>query len=79
MPPDAWWAESAHAETQQCESAVSAVPHNFKLQLRAGGTVIPQSGKPVSVVPAVPLANSRLKLRRDLLQIEGMMEFSWIK
>src|SRR6202167_3846285 len=67
--------ESPQAEAQQRQPALPAVPHNLDLQLRAGSSVVSQSGKPFSVLPVVSLADPRLKLRRDLLQIGLAMNF----
>src|ERR1700677_904481 len=67
--------ESPHAEAQQRQPALPAVPHNFDLQLRAGSPVVSQSGKPFSVLPVVSLADSRLKFRPNVLQVEGTMNY----
>ncbi len=73
VPPDARRAESAHAEAEQHEPALPAVPHDLKLQLGTGSAFVPQPGESFSVLPFVPLANSRVKLRCDLFQVGGAM------
>src|ERR1700723_1705573 len=75
VPLDPRRTESPHAEAQQRQPALPAVPHDIDLQLRAGSPVVPQSGKPVSVLPVVSLADSRLEFSRDVLQIGRAMNF----
>src|SRR6202167_1074534 len=75
VSPHPWRAESPHAEAQQRQPALPAVPYNFDVQLRAGSPVVSQSGKSFSVLPVVSLADSRLQFRRHVLQIEGTMNY----
>src|ERR1700728_465388 len=75
VSPLPWRAESPHAEAQQRQPALPAMPYNFDLQLRAGSPVVSQSGKPFSVLPVVSLADSRLKFRPNVLQVEGTMNY----
>lgn len=60
MPPGPRRAESSHAEAQQRQPALPAVPYDVQLQRGARSSFIPQSGKLFPVLRVVPFADSRL-------------------
>ncbi len=62
-------AQSAHAQIQQRQHALPAVPHDVDLQRRARNAFIPQPGHPIPGMHALPRANSRIELRSHLFQI----------
>ena len=52
--------ESAHAESQQRQLALLAVPHDINFQFRAGRSVVPQPIEPISGVHSLPRRDSRV-------------------
>ncbi len=66
-------AEPSHAEGQQRQSALPAVPHDVEFQRRAGRAVVPQPGELLPGMHAVPRRDSRLELQFDVFQVEAAM------
>src|SRR5208282_1902511 len=77
VPFDAWWTQSPHAETEQREPALPAMPHDVQFQRGAGGSFVPQSGELLPVLHPMPRGDSRLQLRSHLLQVGVAMNGSF--
>ncbi len=73
VPRDPRFAQSAHAQIQQREHALPAVPHDVHVQQRSGNAIVSQPSHPISSLHALPRANPRVELRRDIFQIEMTM------
>ena len=54
LPHGSRRAEPAHAEGEQRQSALPAVPHDIELQQRAGSAFVPQPGELLPGVHVVP-------------------------
>ena len=71
-------ANAAHAEGEQCQFAMSAVPHQFARQCEngccAGNAVLPQPANVFQVLHALPQPDSRFEFRPNFFQIEPLMK-----
>ena len=73
LPHGSRRAEPSHAEGEQRQLALPAVPHDVEFQQRAGRAVVPQPGELLPGMHAVPRSDSRLEFQFHVFQVEAAM------